>query len=295
MENQVFENREIAESDDSGSKLGKGLAWLSIGLGLAKLMAPHKMSRLIGMNDDGKAPWILRGHGLHDLVAGATLLAKPTSPVGPFMRVAGDVISLASLALAMPSSTSRPRTISAFAMVVGSTAIDTYAGVRQARRKLGKPVKRAVTIARPASEVYAFWRNLAALPQFMTWVESVTELGGGKSHWVVNTPAGVKIEYDAEITDDVPGRRISWRSLPGATVPNCGTVTFLDAPGNRGTEVIVEIQVAAPLGKTIAGGEAQGDLRRLKQVLETGEVMKSDASIHKGPHPAQPELQGGMQ
>ncbi len=294
MQSQIFDNREIADSDETGIKLGKGLAMFSIGLGLLELLAPKKMSRVIGVSDDGKAPWILRAFGLRELTAGAALLLKPSSPVGPWMRVAGDVVDLVSLALAMPNSTSRPRTIASLGMVAGATALDTYAGVRQARRKLGEPVKRAVTIARPAHAVYAYWRNLEQLPQFMTWIESVRDLGGGLSHWVVKTPAG-KIEYDAEITEEIPGRRIAWRSLPGASVPNCGTVTFFDAPGNRGTEVVVELQVAAPLGKTIAGSEAQGDLRRLKQVLELGEVVKSDASIHKGPHPAQPEAQGGMQ
>jgi uncharacterized membrane protein len=104
----------------------------------------------------------------------------------------------------------------------------------------------------------------------------------------VKTPAGKSIEYDAEIVEDVPGHRIAWRSLPGASVPNCGQVTFYAAPGDRGTEVIVEMQVAGPLASTIAGAEAKGDLRRLKQVLETGEIVHSDASIHRGPHPAQP-------
>jgi uncharacterized membrane protein len=136
--------------------------------------------------------------------------------------------------------------------------------------------------------VYALWRNFDRLPEFMTWVESVRDLGGGKSHWTVKTPAGTTIEYDAELIEDSPNHRIAWRSLPGASVPNAGSVMFLDAPGGRGTEVLVEMQVAAPLGKTIASAEAKSDLRRLKQMLEVGEIVKSDASIHKMPHAAQP-------
>lgn len=294
MHSQLLENREIADIDQTGVKLGTGLGWFSIGLGLVELLAPRAMSRLIGVADDGKAPWIVRAFGLRDIAAGATFFVKPNNQIAPWLRVAGDALDLASLAFAMPTSTSRPRTINALAIVAGATAFDTYAGIRQARRKLGKPVKRAVTIGKPASEVYAFWRKLEQLPQFMSWVESVRDLGGGLSRWTVKTPAGVSIEYDAEITEDVPGRRIAWRSLAGATVPNCGQVTFVDAPGGRGTEVIVELRVAAPLGKTIAGSEAMGDLKRLKQVLECGEVMKSDASIHKGAHPARPATHGEL-
>ncbi|HTL34614.1 MAG TPA: SRPBCC family protein [Kofleriaceae bacterium] len=154
--------------------------------------------------------------------------------------------------------------------------------------KLGKPLRRAITIGREPLEVYNFWRKLELLPKFMYWIESVEDLGNGISRWKVKTPAGA-IEYDAELVEDVPGHRISWRTLPGATVPHRGTVDFVDAPGGRGTEVIVEMQVAAPLGKTIASQEAGGDLRRLKQILEIGELIKSDASIHEAPHPAQPE------
>jgi uncharacterized membrane protein len=295
MQSETFQDRGIADSDPLGVKLGKGLGWFSIGLGLVELLAPRRTARMIGVQDDGGVPPLLRAFGLREIAAGALLLSRPGEAIGPWTRVAGDLLDLAMLGLGLGKrSVSRPRTFATMGVVAGALAIDTYAGVRQQRRKLGEPVRRAVTIARPAHEVYAMWRNLERLPEFMSWVLSVRDLGGGVSHWVVKTPAGVDIEYDAEITEDVPSRRIAWRSLPGASVPNAGCVTFLDAPGGRGTEVVVELQVAAPLGKTIAGHEAQGDLRRLKQVLETGEVLLSDTSIHKGSHPAQPPMHGEM-
>jgi uncharacterized membrane protein len=294
MQSQSFENREIADSDRTGIKLGKGLGWFSIGLGLAELLAPRGLARFMGIPDDGKAPWILRAYGLRELAAGAVCLAKPGSPVGPQVRFAGDLLDLATLALGARHSYSTPRTVNAFAMVAGAAGLDAYAAVRQMRRKLGEPVRRAVTIALPAKQVYDYWRRLENLPSFMKWVQSVTNKGNGISHWVVKTPAGVSIEYDAEIIEDVPGRRIAWRTLPGATVPNEGTVTFLDAPGNRGTEVIVEMRVAAPLGKTIASEEANQDLHRFKQVMELGEVVLSDATLTPGKHPAQPPVHGGI-
>jgi uncharacterized membrane protein len=289
MAREHIQHQEIADGNPADAKLGKQLGYLSIGLGIAELFAPRGIARLIGVEQRGLVPATLRAFGAREIASGIGLLARPTSTTAPWARVAGDLVDLTLLSLALPKkSYARERTIGALAAVAGVAALDVYAGVRRARRQLGKPVKRSITIARPPHEVYALWRNFERLPEFMTWVESVRDLGANRSHWTVKTPAGGTIEYDAEITEDVPNRRIAWRSVAGSMVPNCGTVTFLDAPGNRGTEILVEIQVSAPLGKTIAGAEAQGDLRRLKQVLETGEILKSDASIHKGPHPAQP-------
>lgn len=286
--NSQFEHREIADSDQTGRKIGKGLGWLSLGLGLAELLAARAISRLIGLSDDGKAPTIVRLDGLRELATGALFFNQPDRPIAPWLRVAGDALDLASLALAMPSSESKPRTIGALAIVGGAAVLDAFAGIRQARRRLGTPIKRAVTIGKPAREVYDYWRQLENLPQFMSWIESVRDLGDNRSHWVVKTPGGLRFEYDAEITEDVPGRRIAWRSMPGASVPNRGMVTFIDAPGGRGTEIIVELEVAAPLGKTVATREAAGDLRRLKQVLEIGEITLSYTSIQPGRHPARP-------
>lgn len=289
MAREPIPHQEIADGNPADQKLGTSLGYLSIGLGLAELLAPKTLARVIGVEQDGLVSATIRAFGARELATGAGLLARPTSTMGPWARVAGDALDLAMLGLALGGkSYARSRTIGALAAVAGVAALDTYAGIRRARRQLGEPVKRAITIARPPHEVYAMWRQFERLPEFMTWVESVRDLGGGLSHWTVKTPAGVSVEYDAEITEDVPNRRIAWRTLPGAMVPNCGSVTFLDAPGNRGTEVLVELQVSAPLGKTIASAEAQGDLRRFKQILEAGEITKSDASVHKGPHPAQP-------
>lgn len=289
MVREPIQHQEISDGNPADAKLGRSLGYFSIGLGIAELLAPRGLARMIGVEQDGLVTATLRAFGAREIASGVGLLARPTSTTGPWGRVAGDVLDLAMLGLALgKKSYARERTIGALAAVAGVAALDVYAGVRRARRQLGEPVKRAITIARPPHEVYAVWRNFERLPEFMNWVESVRDVGGGVSHWTVKTPAGVSIEYDAELTEDVPNRRIAWRSLPGSMVPNCGSVTFLDAPGNRGTEIIVELQVSAPLGATIASSEAQGDLRRLKQILETGEIVKSDASIHKGPHPARP-------
>ena len=279
--------------DRPGVRLGKGLGWFSIALGVTELLAPRGIARIIGVEPNGKVPVVTRLFGLREIGAGALLLMKPTSPYGSWNRVFGDILDLMAMGIAMKrGSTSVGRNAFALANVAGVTALDIYHGVRESRRKLGEPVRRAVTINRRPEEVYAMFKNFQRLPEFMRWIESVDMIDEDLSHWRVKTPAGI-IEYNAETIEDVPGRKIEWRSMPDATVPNRGCIEFLDAPGGRGTEVIVEMQVAAPLGKIIAGREALGDLRRLKQILETGEVVVSDASYYQGrPHPAQPPADG---
>ena len=103
------------------------------------------------------------------------------------------------------------------------------------------------------------------------------------------------VAWDAEITEDRPGEKIAWRTVEGGALAHQGEVTFARAPGRDMTEVRVQIELGlfgqAPsmrLAKLLTKPQIKGDLRRLKQVLETGEIVRSDASIHKGPHPAQP-------
>jgi uncharacterized membrane protein len=147
-------------------------------------------------------------------------------------------------------------------------------------------VERAITINRSPEEVYNFWRNFENLPQFMQHLESVTITSEQRSHWVANGPAGTVVEWDAEIIDDQPNALISWRSLPKADVYNAGTVRFAPAPGERGTEVRVKLEYLPPAGVLGAGIaklfgqepalQIDGDLRRLKQVLEAGEIATNE-------------------
>jgi uncharacterized membrane protein len=148
--------------------------------------------------------------------------------------------------------------------------------------------KTAITINRPVEEVYRFWRDLTNLPSFMHHLASVEVTGSGRSHWTANAPAGRAVDWDAEIVEDKPNQRLAWRSLDGSQVTNSGWVSFTPAPGDGGTEVRVELSYDPPggaLGKVVAklfGEEPQqqvtDDLRRLKQVLETGEVVRSEGS-----------------
>lgn len=145
----------------------------------------------------------------------------------------------------------------------------------------------ATTINAAPEGVYAAWRDFERLPAFMYHLQSVSCRDDRHSHWVVKGPAGTTVEWDAEITEDVPGERIAWRSIAGAAVDNSGVVRFRPAPRRQGTEVYVELEYSPPgraLGAFVLklfgeepNQQISDDLRRFKQLVETGEVARSDA------------------
>ncbi len=149
-------------------------------------------------------------------------------------------------------------------------------------------VTAAITVNRPRAAVYAFWRDFENLPRFMYHLESVQTTGEGRSHWRAKAPLGRSVEWDAQVTGETPDERIAWRSSEGASVEHAGEVRFRDAPGDRGTEVVVQLRYAAPGGRLgelaakLVGEEptqqVKDDLKRFKQVLETGEVVRSDGT-----------------
>ena len=140
---------------------------------------------------------------------------------------------------------------------------------------------RSVTINKPAAELFSYFRNFANLPNFMENVVRIDVLDDKRSHWVVKAPAGGTVEWDVRVTEEEPGRSISWTSEPGADVDNSGRIEFKDA-GARGTVVTATIAYDPPggiVGKIIAkmfqrepAIQARRDLNRFKQLMETGEV-----------------------
>jgi len=142
-------------------------------------------------------------------------------------------------------------------------------------------VGRAVTINRPAAELYAYFRDFSNLATFMENVVRIDVHDDTRSHWVVKAPAGQTVEWDAIVTEDQPDRLIAWTSAEGADIPNSGRVEFREA-GARGTVVEATILYDPPggvIGKVIAkmfqrepNMQARQDLKRFKQLMETGEV-----------------------
>jgi len=163
-------------------------------------------------------------------------------------------------------------------------------GADDTRRALsgdrGVHIRESVRLEMPVAEVYGFWRRLENLPRFMTHLEEVTETGNGRSHWVAAGPAGVEVEWDAEIINEVDNQVIGWQSLPGSDIATAGSVNFEEIRGGRGTQVNVHLQYSAPAGK--AGARiaslfrqdpsqiVREDLRHFKQLLEAGEIPQGE-------------------
>jgi uncharacterized membrane protein len=297
-------------------RLATGLGWFSIGLGLAEMAAPGSVARLIGVRDDDRNRWTLRAMGVREVVSGVGILAQPRPSGWVWARVGGDLLDLAFLGSALNSDYARrDRVTAAMAAVAGVTAFDVLcaeqlsAGPRARRSKFRAAlpgmnrrqrevqVRKAITINRPAEDLYRFWRDFSNLSRFMHHLESVQVIDDRRSHWKAKAPLGRTVEWDAEVTEDRTNERLAWRSLEGADVPNHGSVSFEPAPGGRGTTVRVDLHYEPPggvVGATIAqlfgrepGQEVQEDLRAFKQLMETGDVVQSDATV-KGGGAAQP-------
>ena len=178
----------------------------------------------------------------------------------------------------------------------GGLLANTLTGGRYVRKLVhkveevnwGEPqtIERAIIINRPPESLYAFWRDLTNLPRFMQSVQSVTTQDGQHSHWVAKFPFGVTMEWEAEITKEVENEMIAWRSLPGSEVHTSGIVTFERLPDDRGTRVVVTMTTTPPGGRAgLLAAKAMGrdpekelreDLRRFKQLMETGEIPTTE-------------------
>jgi uncharacterized membrane protein len=310
--------RRAARPRRASNPWARGLGWFSIGLGAAELLAPSELARLIGVRDNARSRRVLRALGAREVAAGIGLLLPRRPGRLLWSRVVGDVVDMALLggALAFDRRTRSDRAAIALGALAGVTALDAWASLRRQdepdddssaliraatptrTQDLSVPVQTSVTIHRSAADIYAFWRDFANLARFMTHVHSVEVKDRLRSHWVVSVTGRDELQWDALVTDDRANELIAWRSVAGASFDHVGEVRCVPAPGGRGTEVHLKMNVFAPAGKL---GKAVGklgrrvpeqiiaaDLNRLKQLLEVGEIVKSDASIHRGAHPARP-------
>jgi uncharacterized membrane protein len=152
----------------------------------------------------------------------------------------------------------------------------------------GVHVRESIRLEVPIGDVYRFWRRLENLPQFMTHLDRVTEGADGRSHWAVSGPAGLAVEWDADIINEIENKVLAWRSLPGSDVVTAGSVNFDEVRGGRSTQVSVHLQYAPPGGKagaliaSLFGREPsqtiREDLRHFKQLLEAGEIPRATAT-----------------
>ncbi|MBB2908856.1 putative membrane protein [Streptosporangium becharense] len=299
------------------NRLARALGWASLGLGAAQVAAPGAVGRLAGIGDSAPVRGTVVLVGARELFHAMLLLGSRVPAPWVWTRVAGDILDLTMLgrAVATRAGRRRLRVVAVTGAVAGIAAADLWTALRASRRGVGGPDERAgnlyasITVNRPRQEVYRYWRDIENLPRFMIHLESVRVTGDGHSRWRVKAPANLTVEWDAEIVEDRPGEMLAWRSLPGSTVGSGGLVRFADAPGGRGTEVRVELRYDVPggrIGLAVARllGEhpeqqVRDDLRRFKQIVETGEVVRSEGSPEGTrafrqvtQRPAQPVMRG---
>jgi uncharacterized membrane protein len=307
------DGRRPAAVDETTERIAKAMGWFSLGLGVVQIVAPRRLARAIGVEPDQGTETLMRAIGMREIASGLGILGRDRPAGWLSARVAGDAMDMALLGVAMASNAEdRRRVAAAMAAVAGVTVPDVIGAARMSAAsettgehagsrhnggvQRGVRVRAATTVMEPREKVYRFWHDFANFPRFMYHLESVEVQGDGRSHWVAKAIAGRNVEWDAEVTDDRPNELIAWRSLPGSTVPNTGAVRFVDTPGGRGTEIHVEVVYdppAGPLAVAVAkmfGEEPQqqvrDDLRRLKQVLETGDVVRSDSTLEGAATPA---------
>lgn len=158
---------------------------------------------------------------------------------------------------------------------------DQKTGVRESK---GVKVEKSIMIEKPAEELFQYWKKLENLPNIMRHLKSVEKKTGNKSHWVAKAPAGLSVEWDAEIINERENELIAWKSIEGSQVDNAGSVRFYPGEGGQATEVKVNLKYDPPGGKAgvlvaklfgrDAATEIEEDLAQFKQMMESGKRVE---------------------
>ena len=160
--------------------------------------------------------------------------------------------------------------------------LSRVAGV--ARSDRGIEMEKSIHIEASPEVIYDTWLDCTNFPQFMSHVKEVTDLGEGRTHWIVKGPAGAEVEWDAAVTRDVRPQLIAWQTEPGSLVRHAGVVRF--EPDGSGTRVHVKMNydAAGGVGHLLAsllgrnpGQQMDDDLSRMKIFIERG-VPPHDAA-----------------
>jgi uncharacterized membrane protein len=149
-----------------------------------------------------------------------------------------------------------------------------------------KTIEQSIEVDVPVRTAYNQWTQFEEFPAFMEGVESVTQRDDTHLHWIAEI-AGVRREWDAEITEQLPDERIAWTSRDG--IGNSGVVTFHRLDDGK-TRVMLQLTVAAEGIVEKAGemlgiieGRVVGDLQRFKKMIESrgGETGGWRGEVHQ--------------
>jgi uncharacterized membrane protein len=276
-------NKLYQKTESGAGALAKGLGWFSLAVGLLAVVAPRRLAHGIGVRNH---PRLLRLVGLREIASGIGILGG--NPGWLWSRVAGDAMDLAMMGAAFAGRGTRSVPLGvATGSVAGVAILDTLGALANAPTE-PVHVSKAITINRPCPEVYHAWRDLTNLPNFMLNLQTVRPIDETHTHWVSKSPVGRNVEWDAEITEDVPNQKIAWKSIGESDVRHQGSVEFSPAPGDRGTVLRVQLDYFAPAGKLGAKvanlfrlgrspkQQIEIDLHRFEQWMETGSVTTTE-------------------
>lgn len=264
-------HRSIRRKGDSpsgstrGASLVQGMGWFSIALGLAQVLAPHRVADLIGLDENDRNEGIMRALGMREIASGIGLFSQRNDEAFMWARVAGDAMDLALLGAAMRSPANDRRRLAGAAMAVaGAAALDLLVArqrsnpevtefeddaiLREEKVEGARLVRRSITINAPAQKVsetleqYMADSELKRLPASQISVQAGVRAG--------ETEVRVELVHEPRL------------GIVGAT--------------------------AAKMARRDPSSQLHRELRHLKQLVEIGEIVHSDASIHRGMHPASP-------
>jgi uncharacterized membrane protein len=151
-------------------------------------------------------------------------------------------------------------------------------GIGAGRRAVD--LQKTIRIDAPVDQVWEFWNNYENFPRFMHHVREVRSTSvPSQSHWRIEGPAGIPIEYDAVVTEQIPNKVLAWKTVEGSPVEHAGFIHF-EPTVEGGTRLDIHMSYNPPggaLGHGLAwlfGGDARhrmdADLVRMKTLIETG-------------------------
>src|SRR5690348_7720077 len=143
-----------------------------------------------------------------------------------------------------PAGTAGKKNALAIGSVAGVTALDVWCASRLSKagaERAGARAEASLLVSRLPEECYRFWRNFENLPRFIDHLKSVRSTGDLGSRWTAYGPGGIEVEWNAEVEEDIPNKRLAWRARAGSHIWHSGVVDFENAPGGRGTIVRVQM------------------------------------------------------
>lgn len=270
-------------SATSAAQLSEVLGYVGVGIGIAELLMPRAVAQTTGL-----PPRLVRKLGTLEIITSAGILLRPQQSAWRWSRVAGDLFDLYLLAKSGRLLLNNRLPIIT-ALLAGMTALDVLAAIdsgqqntTQSDLRSGIRIHKSLSVQRTAEECYRFWRNFENFPQFMHYVQSVQVVDTTHTHWRFRTPQGQQVEWTIELFSDIPSQQLGWRTLADAPIEHVGIVKFSPAYGNTSARLDIEIIYKKSVGKTdhalsqlfaeAPSEQWDEDLRRFKQLIETGEI-----------------------